>query len=71
LQDAATAATEFLDNENSLATINAITADRPLSLIGAAALWSGWTVNLDIVSKSTLVIKPTRPYQGSINEIDD
>ena len=45
--DAATAATAFLANESQLATANAVTAERPISLIGAVALWSRWVTEAD------------------------
>ena len=54
--DAATAATCFSLNERNLAQANAVTAERPLSLIGTVALWSGWTDDLAILHNSTLVI---------------
>ena len=41
IQDAATAAMAFVDQERGLAEATTVTADNPLSLIGAAALWSG------------------------------
>lgn len=68
-QDAATAAMEFLRHEHALAAVNAVTTSRPFSLIGAAALWSGWTSNLDILHEPTLVIKPTEPYRGPIHNV--
>ncbi len=67
VQDAATAAMEFLRYEYALAAANAVTASRPLSLIGAVALWSGWTSSLDVLHEPTLVIKPKEPYRGPID----
>jgi hypothetical protein len=61
LADAATAAAEFCANEESLAQANAVAADRPLSLIGAAAMWSGWVGDAAILHQPTLVIKPASP----------
>ena len=69
IQDAATAAVEFLDNECYLASANSVTAEHPFSLIGAAALWSGWTTDVDILYEPALVIKPAEPYQGPIRLI--
>lgn len=63
INDAATAATAFLEHENSWSS--AVTTDHPLSLIGAAALWSGWSTDLAILHKQTLVIKPERKYSGT------
>lgn len=69
IQDAATAAIEFLKNEHCLTSANAVTAEHPFSLIGAAALWSGWTTNLQVLHEPTLVIKPTEPYEGPIETV--
>lgn len=43
VQDAATAVSEFAGNEAALNAANAVTANPRLSLIHAAALWSGWS----------------------------
>lgn len=66
VQDAATAALEFVKLEDRLAETNMVTAEQPLSLIGAAALWSGWTDDIRNLRKSALVIKPAEPYRGPI-----
>lgn len=67
LEDAATAAMKFLDKEKDITTENAVTIERPFSLIRAVALWSGWTKDLQVLRHSqTLIIKPTEPYKGSI-----
>lgn len=71
VQDAATAAMEFLTNEHALAAINDVTTDRPLSLIGTAALWSRWTEDVEVLRESTLVIKPAEPYEGTIRPLVD
>jgi len=68
VQDAATAAMVFLEHEHSLAAIKDVTADYPFSLIGAVALWSGWATDHSILHRSTVVIKPARPYQGKIED---
>lgn len=61
-RDAATAAMEFLENEHRLPRANAVTAEEPISLIGAVALWAGWAADLQILHDSTtLVIKPDSP----------
>jgi len=67
IQDAATAAIAFLENEHCLTNANAVTTEQPFSLIGAVALWSGWTSNLQALYEPTLVIKPTVPYEGPIS----
>lgn len=67
--DAATAAIEFLANESQLATANAVTAERPLSLIGAVALWSRWVAETDSLHAPVLVIKPRVPYRGTVDPV--
>ena|SRR5271157_3882834 len=67
--DAATAATAFLANESQLATANAVTAERPISLIGAVALWSRWVTEADSLHASTLVIMPNAPYRGPVEPV--
>lgn len=67
LKDAATAAMEFLCKEDQLMEANAVTAKNPFSLIGAVALWSGWTADIQMLRhEHTLVIKPMTPYEGPI-----
>ena len=34
-----------------------ITAERPLSLIGAAAVWSGWSTDSDLLHVAPLVVR--------------
>ncbi len=61
VQDAATAAACFCENECSLEEANAVKkTERPLSLIGAIALWSEWDRDLEALHRCTLVIKPKR-----------
>ena len=66
IQDAATAVMAFVNCEESLADATAVTADNPLSLIGAAALWSHLTVDLEVLRKPTVVLKPTTAFGGSV-----
>jgi len=68
MADASTAAVEFCANEKSLAQANAVVADRPISLIGAAALWSGWVSDTAILHQPTLVIKPASPRHLRIGD---
>lgn len=68
--DAATAATAFVAAESDLASANAVTAERPISLIGAVALWSGWTTDVKTLRGSTLVIKPDVPYRGVVEPVE-
>lgn len=70
IQDAATAAMEFLDKEEHLMGANAVTAEQPFSLIGAAALWSGWKTDLQALHEQTLVIKPSKPCGRLINSVE-
>lgn len=69
LQDAATAALEFLAHEHDLGAANAVTAAPSLSLIAAAALWSGLTTDLTLLHLPVVVIKPLVPYNGEIDAI--
>jgi hypothetical protein len=36
---------------------NAVTAERPLSLVGAAAVWAGWSDDIELLRKPCLVLK--------------
>lgn len=67
--DAATAATCFSLNERNLDQANAVTAERPLSLIGTAALWSGWTNDLAVLHSPSLVIMPAEPFKGPLESV--
>jgi hypothetical protein len=66
VRDAATAAVEFLAQEHTLANANAVTAQCPLSLVHAAALWSGWSGDTDSLRTPALVIMPQASYEGAI-----
>ncbi len=68
VQDAATAAKEFLISEDDLGAANAVSAKRPLSMIGAAALWSGWATDPAVLHEPALVVKPLMPHEGPILE---
>jgi hypothetical protein len=68
LQDAATAAKEFLISEDDLEAANAVKTEHPLSMMGAAALWSGWASDSDVLHQPALVVKPVMPYEGPIVE---
>jgi hypothetical protein len=35
----------------------AVTAERPLSLVGAAALWAGWSDDVELLRAPSLVLK--------------
>lgn len=40
---------------------SAVTAERPLSLIGAAALWAGWSDDIELLRAPCLVLKAAPP----------
>ena len=68
IQDAATAAMTFVDHERGLAEATKVTAEHPLSLIGAAALWSGLAEDPAVLRTPTVVLRPTAPFRGEIRE---
>ena len=70
LNDAATAAVFFSDNEQDLERASAVRADNVISLIGAVALWSGWTSDLSVIHEPTLVIKPRERFRGDYRNLD-
>lgn len=37
----------------------AVTVENPLSLFGAAVLWSGWSDDLDWLQQPMVVLRPT------------
>jgi hypothetical protein len=57
----AAAVTAFRDALPHVIAANAVTADRPLWLLGAALLWSGWSDDLALLHAPCLVIKATPP----------
>lgn len=59
--DAATAAMYFQAHQYKLTT--AVTAESPLSLFGAAVLWSGWSNDITWLHRSLLVLRPLEPWQ--------
>ena len=65
-RDAATAVMAFRDAENDLESANAVTTESPFSLIGAAAIWAGWTDDLTVLEMPCLVLKPSETYPGEI-----
>lgn len=70
LRDAVTAAVFFSDNEQDLQGANALEAESVISLIGAVALWSGWTDDLTLIYEPTLVIKPTERFECHYQNLD-
>ncbi len=70
MKDATTAVVFFFDNERNLQLVNAVTAEKPISLIGAVALWSGWTSDLMYLhNRTTLVLKPSSVFEGEIQGV--
>jgi hypothetical protein len=66
IRDAATAVRAFLAAEADLAAATVVRAERPLSLIAAAALWSGWITDPAALHTQTAVIRPATAYSGAI-----
>lgn len=62
--DAATAAMYFQAHQAKL--ITAVTAENPLSLLGCAVLWSGWSTDLTLLHRSLLVLRPDQPWRGEL-----
>lgn len=63
VDDALIAATTFREALPNLLSANAVEAERPLSLIGAALLWSGWSRETALLHKPCLVIKASAPVE--------
>jgi hypothetical protein len=63
--DAETAAAAFLQGEAALDGVNAVTAEAPLSLIAAAALWAGLPIPSRDLRTPALVLKPAHPLRAS------
>jgi hypothetical protein len=57
VDDATVAVTAFRDSLPDVTIANAVTAERPLSLLGAALLWSGWSDDVELLHAPCLVIK--------------
>ena len=58
LDDASIAVAAFTDSLPDPAAASAVTAERPLSLAGAAALWSGWVNDPQALHEALVVIRP-------------
>ena len=61
VDDATVAVAAFRDALPDPTAANAVTADRPLSLLGAALLWSGWADDVALLHAPCLVIKAAPP----------
>lgn len=70
VRDAATAADAFREAVSDENAPSAIHAESPLSLIGAAALWSGWRTDVGVLHEPCVVVKPLRPYDGALRAYD-
>jgi hypothetical protein len=69
IRDAATAVVGFAAAEHDLGSATSVSAERPLSVLGAAALWSGWTNDLAELHETTVVIRPRHRYEGVIGSV--
>jgi len=56
----------FLENEHDLRAATNVSAERPLSLLGTVALWSGFTTDIAVLHQQTVVIRPAAAYGGDI-----
>jgi hypothetical protein len=65
--DAAVAVAAFRDALPDPTSANAVTAERPLSLLGAAIVWSDWSDDLELLRAPCLVIKaiPSVMYENA------
>ncbi len=61
VDDAAVAVAAFRNALPNPRVSNAVDAERPLSLLGAALIWSGWSDELDFLHAPCLVIKAAAP----------
>jgi hypothetical protein len=57
-----TAAAMFVTHERALDAVNAVTAESPLNLVAAAALWAGVPIAPAELVTSALVLKPSEPF---------
>ena len=66
-RDAATAVDFFVRHERELHIQHALTeVETPLSLIGAAVIWSKWSSDVDNLFRETLVLRPDSKFSGDI-----
>jgi uracil-DNA glycosylase len=61
VDDASVAVAAFRDALPDPGETSAVTAERPLSLLGAALIWSGWSADSDLLHAPCLVIRATPP----------
>lgn len=65
-RDAATAATYFQARQGMLES--AVAAENPLSLLGAAVLWSGWSTDVGWLHRPAVVLRPGEAWDGDVEE---
>jgi uracil-DNA glycosylase len=61
VDDATVAVAAFRDSLPDPRAMNAVSAERPLSLLSAALLWSGWSSDADLLRTPCLVIRAAPP----------
>jgi uracil-DNA glycosylase len=66
MDDATVAVAAFRASLPDPTAMNAVTAERPLSLLGAALLWSGWTSDRALLHAPCLVIKAAPPTPAEL-----
>ncbi len=64
--DAATGIAHFIAVEDDLAVADAVSADNPICLLAAAALWAGVSDSPSLFHEKPIVLKPKEPYRGQI-----
>ena len=66
-RDATTAARYFIEHEHRFAEVNAVTCETPLSLVHCAAMFAGWSNDVNALHGDCLVLKPAVAYNGPID----
>jgi hypothetical protein len=66
VDDATVAVVSFRGSLPDPTASNAVAAERPLSLLGAALVWSGWSSDSDLLRTPCLVIKAAPPPDARI-----
>jgi len=64
-----TAAIAFLKAMGEPQDNEVVTAENPLSLVHAAALWARWVSDLGRLHVGCCVIRPREPYDGVIDSL--
>lgn len=59
VDDATVAVTAFRDALDDIEAANAVSGDHPISLLGAALLWSGWSEDVSLLHAPCVVIRAT------------